>query len=134
VRFLGPSRAIAAARARYERLLHEAKSCVLVARLRDVAFEDLALLVDGSPEVHHLAVELHVHLVEMPSPVAEAPHPRHPLPADVAGEHRTEPVPPVPHRLMANVDATLEKKVLDVPQAQREPHVHHHYQADHLGG
>jgi hypothetical protein len=31
-------------------------------------------------------------------------HPADPLPADVTSEHRTEPVPPVPHGLMANVD------------------------------
>jgi hypothetical protein len=34
---------------------------------------------------------------------------------------------------MADVDAALEKQVLNVPQTQREADVHHHYQTDHLG-
>ena len=38
-----------------------------------------------------------------------------PLP-DLGGEHRTEPVPSHPHRLMANIDATLEPQALDLPQ------------------
>jgi hypothetical protein len=35
---------------------------------------------------------------------------------------------------VAQVDAALGEQVLDVPQRQREPHVHHHHQADHLRG
>ena len=34
---------------------------------------------------------------------------------------------------MADVDPTLEQQVLDVPQRQLEPHLHHDHQADHLG-
>ena len=37
-----------------------------------------------------------------------------------------------PHRLVANVDSTLEQQVFDVAQRQWETHVHHHNQADHL--
>jgi len=40
----------------------------------------------------------------------------------------------MPHGLVADIDAALEQQILDVPQAEREPHVHHHHQADHLGG
>lgn len=42
------------------------------------------------------------------------------------------PVPPLPNRLVADVDAPLEQQVFDVPQGQREPHVHQHRQPDHL--
>jgi hypothetical protein len=56
-----------------ERLLHEPERRILVAGFGDVAFKYLALVTHGSPEVHHLAFELHVHLIEMPSPVTEAP-------------------------------------------------------------
>ena len=45
---------------------------------------------------------------------------------------RPEPVPPHPHRLVADVDPAFEQQVLHVPQAQGVLHVHHH-QADHLG-
>jgi hypothetical protein len=115
-----------------QRLLYEAQGSRLVAGFGNVALEDLALVVDRAPQVHHLAVHLDVHLIEMPSPVFEAPHAADPLPADVGGEQRTEPVPPVPHRFMTDVDAALEQEVFDVAQAQRKPHVHHHDEADHL--
>jgi hypothetical protein len=106
---------------------------ILISALGDVAFENLAFVIHRSPEVNHLAVQLHVHLIEMPSPMPEPAHPRHALPADIAGEHRAEPAPPMPHRLMTDVNAALGQQILDVRQTQRKPHVHHHYQADHLG-
>ncbi len=48
-------------------------------------------------------------------------------------EHRPEAVPPVPHRLVTDVDPALEQQVLYIPQRQRETHVHQHHQPDHLG-
>ena len=69
----------------------------------------------------------------MPLPLAIATHPTRPLPADVAGKQRTEPVPPVTHRLMGNVDIAFVEQVLDVPEAEWILHVHQHRQADDLG-
>lgn len=66
---------------------------LLIARLGDEALEHLALLIDCAPEVHHLTVNLHVHLVEVPTPVTKAVHPTYPLATDVAGKHRDEPIP-----------------------------------------
>jgi hypothetical protein len=34
---------------------------------------------------------------------------------------------------MAEVDAALEQQVLDFPQAEREPHIHHCDQTDDFG-
>jgi hypothetical protein len=116
-----------------QRLLHEVQRRVLVAGLRNVTLEDLAFLVDRAPQLDHLAIQFHVHLIKVPAPMPEAAHPADPLAPDVAGEHGTEPVPPHPHRLVAQVDPALKQEVLDVPQRQREPHIHHHHQADHLG-
>jgi len=70
----------------------------------------------GAPEVNDVAVELHVHLVEVSSPMSEAAHARDALPANVASEHRTGSVPPLPHGLVADVDAALEQQVFDVSQ------------------
>jgi hypothetical protein len=50
----------------------------------------------------------------------------------VACKQWTEPVPPVAHRLMADVDAALGQQVFDVPEAERVLHVQQHRQADHL--
>ena len=38
--------------------------------MMDEALEHLAFMIDGTPEVVPLTVNLHEHLVEMPSPVA----------------------------------------------------------------
>ena len=116
-----------------KRLLHEAQCCVLVAGFGDVAFQDLSFVIHGPSQIDHLPIELHVHLVEVPAPLTETTHRAYALPADIAGKHRTEPVPPHPHGLVTDVDTALEKQVLNVSQRQRESHVHHHHQADHLG-
>ena len=105
-----------------------------IAALRDEALENLAFLIDCTPKVDHLSIQLHVHLIEVPAPVAKAAHARDALPTNVAGEQRPKPVPPHPHCLVANVDPSLEQQVLDVPEAERVLHIHHHDEADHLGG
>jgi hypothetical protein len=84
-------------------------------------------VIHGSPQVDHLAIQLHIHFVEVPPPVTKATHPAHPSTADVAGEQRTEPVPPQPHRFVANVDPAFEQQILNVPQRQREADVHEHH-------
>ena len=52
---------------------------------------------------------------------------------DLCGEHQIEPVPPEPHRLMKNVDATLGQQVLELAQQEGISDIHHHRQADHFG-
>ena len=116
----------------FECLLHEGESGRFVAFPGDEAFQDLALVVHRSPQVMHLAIDLYVHLIEMPLPVSEAPHPGDTLAADVRSKKRTEAVPPQPHRLMAEVNAALKQQVLNVAQAQREPDIHHDDKPDYL--
>ena len=116
-----------------QRLLHEGQRRRFVPFLGDVALKDLAFVIDGAPQVHHLAIHFDVHLVEVPFPMPKAVHPVHPLASNICGEHRTETVPPVPHGLVAEVNPALEEQVLNVPQRQRKPNVHHDHQADHLG-
>lgn len=55
-----------------------------------------------------------------------------PLATDLAGEHRAEPGPPQPHRLVADVEPSLEQQVLDIPQRQRVADVHLYDRPDHL--
>ncbi len=92
-----------------ERLLHEGKRCRLVAGLGDKTFEHLALVIDRAAEVMHLSVDLYIDLVEVPTPMAKPSHRLDALPPDVACEHRTKPVPPQPHGLMAEINAALEE-------------------------
>lgn len=59
-------------------------------------FEHLAFVIHRSPEVMCLAIDLHEHLVQVPSPLgiamvlADAAFP------DLRGKHRAEAVPPEP--------------------------------------
>jgi hypothetical protein len=73
-------------------------------------------MIHRSPEVVHLAVDLHADLIKLPLPLAKAAHPAHPLPPDVRCEQRPEPVPPVAHRLMRDIDAALQQQVFHVPK------------------
>jgi hypothetical protein len=99
-----------------QRLLHEGERGRLVSGLGDEALEHLALVIDSAPEVDHLPVELHVHLIQVPAPMPEPSHARHALAPRLAREERAEPVPPEAYRLVAKVDAALEQQILDVPQ------------------
>lgn len=99
-----------------QRLLHEGKSCPLVSRLGDVAFQHLALLVGCAPEVKHFGVDLLTHLIMVPLPLSESVHPSYQLAANATGEQRTEPVSLVLHRLVADVVPALRQQVLAIPQ------------------
>jgi hypothetical protein len=60
-----------------------------------MGLEDLALVIDGAPDIDHLAVCLDVHCVQMPASLLRAPHGTDPLTLDV--------------------DAALEAQILHVP-------------------
>ncbi len=89
-------------------------------------------MVDRTPKVMRLSVDLHKHLIEVPAPLSVALYPADPIAFDVGREHRAEPIPPKPHGLMTNVDPSLEQQILNVPQAKREPDVHHYDKTDHF--
>jgi hypothetical protein len=38
-----------------------------------------------------------------------------------------------PHRFVADFDPSFVQQIFDIPERQREPHVHRHRQADDLG-
>lgn len=51
-------------------------------------------MINGSPQVMSLDIDLYEHLIDMPAPLAKALHTADPLPLDVGCEYRTEPIPP----------------------------------------
>ena len=55
-------------------------------------------------------------LVQVPLPLCPGAHPIGALSPYLRSEHRPEPIPPEPHRLVAEIDPTLMKPVLDVPK------------------
>ena len=81
----------------------------------------------------HLTIDLHEDLVQVPAPLRQGPQSSRSLLPDLRGEHRTEPIPPEPHRLMADIDPSFMKQILNVPQRRRKSDIHHHREADHLG-
>lgn len=96
-----------------QRLLEEAQSSRIIPFLGDIAFQDFTLVINGSPQVMRLSIDLHEDFINVPTPICIALHAANPLAFDVSREHRAKPVPPQPHRLMVNVDSTLEQQIVD---------------------
>jgi hypothetical protein len=85
-----------------EELAHQAQRRPLVAPALNQHVEDLALMIDGAPQVHPLAGDPYDHLVEVPSLArmwAAAPQ--------IARDHRTEFQHPTPHRFVGHVEPAL---------------------------
>jgi hypothetical protein len=78
----------------FHRFLDELQRGGLVPGLCDKGFQHFALVIHGSLEIVHLAVDADVDLVRMPAPMVVRSHDIHPLSADLCGENRVEPVPP----------------------------------------
>ena len=74
--------------------LQKLERCGLVPLLRDHGLQNLALVIDRPPQEAELTVDLHEHLIQMPTPLGEAAQMRNPLLSDLCREHRAKPVPP----------------------------------------
>ncbi len=81
----------------------------------DKALQHLALVVHGPPKLMLLAIDFDEELVPMPPQMAQ-PHAFNPAPLVLCSEHRTEPMPPVPDRLVADVDTALMQQIFYVPK------------------
>jgi hypothetical protein len=110
--------------------LQEFKGSLAIAYLGHDAFQHLVFLIDSAQKVVRHPVNLHVDFV-LP-PMAMQVHCFDTLSPDLGGEHRAEPVPPVLHSLVADLDAALAQEVLNVAKRQREADVEHHRQTDDL--
>jgi hypothetical protein len=92
-----------------QRSLHERQSCGFVSFLRNIALENLAFVIDSTPQIVRLVVDFHEHLIKVPAPLAKAAHPACPLPANISRKHQAEPVPPQTHGLVTDIDTALEQ-------------------------
>jgi len=77
-------------------------------------------VIDGPPPAVALAVDLHKHLVEVPSPMPNSPQARYTLSPHICNKHRPELVPPESNRLVTKVDFALKPEILHVAQRQRD--------------
>src|ERR1700686_1421816 len=85
-----------------EQLAHEPECRALVAAALNQHIENLALMINGAPQVHPLAADANHHLVEMPSVArawARASKP--------AGKPGPELQNPPPHRFIGNLQPSL---------------------------
>jgi multiple sugar transport system substrate-binding protein len=101
-----------------EKLAHQPQRRPAVAAALNQHVEHLALVIDGSPEIHPLAGDPHHHLVQMPS----VAWPRA-TPAQPSGNHRSELQHPTPHRFVGEFEPTLGEQILHVAVAQGEAKV-----------
>jgi hypothetical protein len=98
----------------------EFQSCFATTALRDKAFKDFPLVIDGPLKIVRLAINLHEYPVQVPLPVRICAHLTDSFPADLSGKHRTKSIPPKPNRLMADVDAAFVQKILHIAKRKRE--------------
>lgn len=102
-----------------------------VAALGNEAFENLAFVIHGSPEIVLFAINLHKGFAQMPTPTTRF-HALDPSFPDHSREHRAEPKPPKSDGFIADVDASLVQQIFDVPQRRWKADVEHHSKADDL--
>jgi len=105
----------------------------VVPAFRAKHLQHFTFVIDGSQEIVPLAIDLHKDLIQLPTPLRDCTQTLRPFPSDLRSEHRTEAAPPEPHCLVADIDATLEQQILDLPQRERIADENHHRQADHFG-
>jgi len=91
------------------------------------------LVVDSPPEGVVLDINLDENRIERPALMSESPHPVAPFATDIRGKHRAKPVPPEPHRFVANVVSAPTENVFNIAQRQGVFHLYYHYAPDDLG-
>jgi hypothetical protein len=62
-------------------------------------------------------IDPHKHLIQVPAPLRIVPVLNAPFP-DLRRKQRTEPIPPEPYCLMADIDATFMQDIFDLTQRQ----------------
>jgi hypothetical protein len=112
-----------------EKLAHQSQRRLAVAPALYQHVEHLALVIDGTPEIHLPTGNPDHHLVQMP-PVTR---PRA-TPAQPSGDRRAEFQHPTPHRFIGEVEPALGEQLLDVSVAQGEAEIEPDRVLDDLAG
>src|SRR5271154_555534 len=92
-----------------QQLAHELQRGALVPPAVDQHIEDLALGIDGAPQIDHAAVDFQVHLIQMPSRMGLGS-----AFAQVCCDHRSEMVHPASNGLVGDHDPAFRQQILDV--------------------
>src|SRR5947209_7885289 len=111
-----------------EKLAHQFQRRAPVATGLNENVENLALGVDGAPEVSQLAVDLQVDFIQMPNRVRLWP-----TLSQIRRDDRTEMVHPSANGFVRHRNPSLGQQVLDVTQAEGEPKIEPNRLANDLG-
>ena len=101
---------------------------MLVSLGLDQHIENLALSIDGPPQIDHSAVDFQIDLVEMPRRVRLLA-----TLSQVGRDHRSEMVHPTPNRLVVHRHSAFRQQILDVTQAKGETEVEPYRSVNDLG-
>src|ERR1700732_5511514 len=104
-----------------EQLAHQLDGRRSVSTALDQDLEDLALVVDGTPQIHALARDPDDHFVEMPT-IARS----RTAPPQTPSDRRSEFEHPTANALVGEIEPTLGKQLLDIAIAQGETKVQPH--------
>jgi hypothetical protein len=99
----------------FHRTLQKIKGGLAIPALRGKDLKHFAFMINSAPQIVNLAIYPDKNLVQVPAPGLKRPVLDAAL-SDLGGEHRTETVPPEPHRFVADIDAPFEQKILDLAQ------------------
>jgi hypothetical protein len=99
-----------------EQFPHQFQCSPLVPLALHENVEDLALSIDGTPQVDQPAIDFDEYLVKVPSGMRLGP-----ASSKVSCDHGTEVFHPATHRLIGNDDPALSQQVLDIAKAEAEP-------------
>ena len=92
-----------------EQVAHELDGRRPVSTTLDQDLQDLAFLVDGTPQIHVLACDADDHFVEMPAIAGSRT-----APPQTPSDRRSKFEHPTANALVGDVEATLRKKLLDI--------------------
>ena len=89
--------------------------------------ESVAVLIDSTPEIELLSLNLHEDFIDVPSIAQSAL-----LSSDRPGKLRPKLQAPEPNCLVRDADTTLGKEILNITEAEREPMVEPNSVTDNL--
>ena len=101
---------------------------LLVPPFRHQNVEKIAVLIDSTPEIELLSLNLHEDFVDIPS-IAQRTLPS----SEESGISRPKLQAPVSNCFIGDADTTLGQQIFDIPEAEREPMVKPDCMADNLG-
>ena len=93
----------------FHKLLKKYDRCLAISALGNIDFQHFVLMVDGSPNVICLAIDLYEDFVKMPFPVRIILRSTDPFLTNFAREQCAKFIPSIAHSLVVNVDTPFMK-------------------------